>query len=77
MAPTAGDLLVPIIALAVLVVSGLWVYSDAASHAERGRPVFFSAGSLEIRSPGVWAIGSLVLWVFFLPLYLTCRKNAR
>ena len=77
MAPTAGDLLVPIIALAVLVVSALWVYADASSHAEHGRPVFFSAGSLEISSPGVWAAGSLFLWVFFLPLYLTCRKNAR
>lgn len=77
MAPTAGSLLVPIIVLLVLVVSALWVYADAASHAERGRPVFFAAGSVEISSPGVWAIGSLFLWVFFLPLYLTCRKNAR
>lgn len=76
MAPTAGSLLVPIIALLVLVVSALWVYSDAAAHAERGRPVFFSAGSLEIGTPVAWAVGSLFLWVFFLPLYLTCRKNA-
>ncbi|NUP50144.1 MAG: hypothetical protein HOW97_22960 [Catenulispora sp.] len=68
--------LVPIFLVVVVVVSALWVYQDASAHEERGAPVYFSAGTIEISSPTVWSVGCLVLWVVFLPLYVTCRRAA-
>ena len=66
----------PIAVMAALGVMSLWVYSDASKHAEKRDPVFFAAGSLEVSTPGAWAMGCLCLSVVFLPLYITCRNNA-
>jgi len=68
--------LVPIVIVLFLAATSLWVYQDAANHARRGRPVYFSAGNLEVSAPAVWAAGCLALWVFVMPLYITCRKHA-
>ncbi len=67
--------LVPIVVVLFLAATSLWVYQDATNHASRGRPVYFSAGSLEVSAPAVWAAACLVLWVFVMPLYITCRKR--
>ena len=76
MAPSAFAL-VPIVVVLLLAGSALWVYRDATVRAERGTPVSFSAGSLQITTPATWAVGCLFVWVLFLPLYLTCRNGAR
>ena len=66
--------LVPIFVALSLAASSLWVYQDASKHVRQGRTVYFSLGSLELSTPGVWAGCCLVLWVLVMPLYLTCRK---
>jgi hypothetical protein len=66
--------LVPIFVALFLAASALWVYQDDSRRVQRGRGVYFSVGSLELSTPGVWAGCCLVLWVLAMPLYLTCRK---
>jgi hypothetical protein len=68
--------LLPVFVVLFLVATSLWVYRDASTLAERGTPVRFVAGSIEVATPGVWAVGCLALWVVFVPLYITCRKQA-
>ncbi len=67
--------LVPIVALLVLLAADRWVYVDAQVRAERGSPVVFSSGDFRVDTPRAWALGCLLLFVFFLPLYLTSRKH--
>jgi hypothetical protein len=62
--------LLSIFVLAVGLAIDLWVYSDAKAHVERGRPVVFSAGSLEVSTPMAWFLACLLLWLLFLPLYI-------
>jgi hypothetical protein len=68
--------LVPIFLVLLIAATALWVYQDATAHARRDTPVRFVAGSIEVSTPIVWAVGCLVLWVIFMPLYVTCRKQA-
>ncbi|MQY40458.1 hypothetical protein SRB17_84910 [Streptomyces sp. RB17] len=65
-----------LIPVALLLVTVFWVYQDAALRARRGTPVYFSAGSIEVSTPATWALGCLCLWIIFMPLYLTCRRQA-
>ena len=67
--------LVPIIVVLVIVGTVLWVYTDARTHAEKGDPVIFSVGSIQLDSPEVWSVVCLVLWVFAFPLYLASRQR--
>lgn len=71
-----GSYVTTLIPLAVLLASVSWVYQDASVHAKRGTPVYFSAGSIEVSKPATWALGCLCLWIIFMPLYLTCRRQA-
>ena len=64
---------VPLLVLAVGVAVDLWVYSDAKRQAEVGRAVIFQAGAFVLDSPAAWAMGCLILWVVFFPLYLASR----
>jgi hypothetical protein len=75
MSATAVSLF-PIFLVLLVAAGALWVYQDASAHEKRGKPVYFSAGSLEINAPTVWAVGCLVLCVVFVPLYITCRRTA-
>jgi hypothetical protein len=68
--------LIPVFVVLFLVASSWWVYQDATGHAKRGKPVYFSAGSLELSAPAVWAAACLCLWVLVVPLYITCRRHA-
>lgn len=68
--------LIPILTATLLAATSLWVYRDAQASAARGRPVYFSIGTIEISTPTAWAIGCLCLWFLFTPLYLTCRRSA-
>lgn len=68
--------LAPIVVVAMLVATLLWVYADASAHAKQGTPVYFSIGSLEVNTPTAWAVGCLCLWIVFTPLYVTCRSRS-
>jgi hypothetical protein len=68
--------LVPAVTVLALAATVLWVYLDASAHARRGAPVSFTAGSIEVSTPVAWALGCLCLWIIFMPLYITCRRQA-
>ncbi len=67
--------LLPLYIVLFLAAMALFVYEDASALARKGRTVYFSAGSFEVRTPVAWAVGCLCLWVFFMPLYITCRRH--
>jgi uncharacterized membrane protein YidH (DUF202 family) len=67
---------VPIVVVLLLAGMALWDFQDASAHVRRGTPVRFTAGSIEVSTPVVWAVGCLFLWVIFMPLYITCRRQA-
>jgi hypothetical protein len=67
--------LVPIVVVVVILGADLWVYTDARTHAENGDPVVFSAGSIQLDSPEVWAVACLVLSVLCFPLYFASRNH--
>jgi hypothetical protein len=64
---------VPLFVVAVGIAVDLWVYSDAKQRAADGHPVVFRAGDFVLDSPAGWAMGCLILWVVFVPLYLASR----
>jgi hypothetical protein len=66
---------VPLVALAILAATCIWVYRDAKANEDAGTPVLFRAGNLRVDTPETWAIGCLVLFCVFLPLYLTARNT--
>ena len=74
---SATTSLFPVFVVLFLAGTSLWVYQDATALSERGTPVYFSAGSLELNKPAVWAAVCLCLWVFCMPLYITCRRQVR
>ena len=65
----------PLVILAGLLLTVLWVYQDAARHAEADEPVVFWAGSVRLDTPSAWAAACLVLWVACFPLYLRARQR--
>ncbi|SEL15528.1 hypothetical protein [Streptacidiphilus jiangxiensis] len=71
-----GQTITTLVPVAVLLATVFWVYRDATLRARRGRPVYFSVGSLEVSRPATWALGCLCLWILVTPLYLTCRRQA-
>ncbi|MFB9234746.1 hypothetical protein ACFFWC_04230 [Plantactinospora siamensis] len=63
--------LVSILVLLVGLGVDLWVYADARERQRAGSPAVVSVGTLRVDSPQAWFLGCLVLWVVFVPLYLT------
>lgn len=51
------------IGIIILAVSALWVYRDAKSRGMNGA--------------GLWALGVILLWIVFFPLYFFRRKPHR
>jgi hypothetical protein len=47
----------------------------AKARSDRGRPVIFTARAFNVDTLQAWFLCCLVLWVFFLPLYVTRRGN--
>lgn len=64
-------LLVSIAVLLAVLISDFWVLSDARDRERRGDPVSVAVGSMRIERPEAWFLGCVVLWVVFMPLYLT------
>jgi len=71
MAALSPGLMVSIAVLIVALGSDLWVLSDARRRLERGERVTVAIGNLRVETPEAWFLGTLLLWVIFLPLYLT------
>ena len=67
--------LVTIAILVVVLSVDAWVYSDARKRQRSGRPVSVSIGSFSVETPEAWFLGCLVLWVIFVPLYLTATDR--
>ncbi len=66
------------LSLALLVVAftaDAWVYLDAKRRSETGDQVIATVGPVTLSSPEQWLLGSLVLWVFVVPLYLAARRG--
>jgi hypothetical protein len=64
-------LLVPIAFGLVVLISDAWVYADARQRLSRGERVSVAIGTLRVETPETWFLGCLVLYVIFMPLYLT------
>jgi hypothetical protein len=62
---------VSIALLVVVLGTDLWVLGDARARGQRGARVSVAVGNFEVSTPEAWFFGCLVLWVVFLPLYLT------
>lgn len=67
--------LIPVVFAVVVLASDAWVYWDARARHDGGDPVRVSIGPLTVETPEAWFLGVLVLWVVFLPLYLTATHR--
>lgn len=80
MAIPTGDavhgLIVVVVLLGFVAVAAMWVYSDARTHADDGRPIEASVGSLELKTPTAWCLACLVLPELVLPVYVESRTPA-
>ncbi|GAB3806882.1 hypothetical protein [Micromonospora zhanjiangensis] len=70
-----SPVLLSIAVLLVMFGSDLWVLTDARGRARRGDPVSVRIGNLRVETPEAWFLGCLVLWVIFMPLYLTATRR--
>ncbi|MBU2670568.1 hypothetical protein KOI35_44420 [Actinoplanes bogorensis] len=66
-----GALAASLVVLAAALTVDVWVYRDAQTRQSRGDTPTVSLGSLRIETPAAWFLGCLILWVVFVPLYLT------
>ena len=68
-------LVAPLVIVAAVVCVDLWVFSDARRWTRQGTPVVFRIGSLAVGTPEAWAVGCLLLFVIFVPLYAVARRS--
>jgi hypothetical protein len=77
MAGLSPTVAAPLFVLLLVLAMDAWVYADAAYQAQRGTPVVFSTGTFRVETPAAWLLGTLVLGIVFLPLYLVTRNGPR
>jgi hypothetical protein len=65
----------PILVLAAVLATDLWVYADARARWERGAPVILTLGFLQVDTPAAWFVGCLLLWIVFFPLYIKASRD--
>lgn len=65
-----GPLLFLLVALAVDV----WIFLYAKGRSESGDDVVATVGSVTLSTPEQWLLGSVLLWIFVVPLYLVARR---
>jgi len=73
-AATAG--LMAVFLASALFAAAVWVYSDAKTHAGRGRSIAVSVGTLRLDTPAAWFLACLLLGEFFIPMYVDSRGMA-
>jgi hypothetical protein len=64
----------PLVLAVLLVATDVWVFQDARTRSEEGRPVVFTTGAITIDSPAGWLLGCLLIWIICVPLYLRARQ---
>jgi hypothetical protein len=69
----AALLSIAILLLALTV--DLWVYNDARKRQQHGLAPSVSIGSVRVETPEAWFLGCVLLWVVFVPLYLTATDR--
>jgi hypothetical protein len=72
LSPTA---LLSIALLLLALTVDVWIYSDARRRQQSGQVPTVSIGSFRIETPEAWFFGCLLLWVIFVPLYLTATDR--
>jgi hypothetical protein len=75
--PSSRATLLALVPLLVALATDVWLYADAKAHAKRGEPVVTQLGAFIIDSPEAWFIGSLLLWIVVVPLYIANRNQRR
>jgi hypothetical protein len=73
MAGLSSTALVALLVLLVALATDLWVYADARAQAAHASPVVVTFGTLKVATPAAWLAACVLLWVVFVPLYLTAR----
>ena len=64
----------PLALLVVVITVDVWVFLDARSRSRTGDDVVATVGPVTLSTPQHWLLGSLLLWVFVVPLYLVARR---
>ncbi|MFJ8581344.1 hypothetical protein [Micromonospora sp. NPDC093277] len=67
----AATALASILVLLVVLSVDAWVYADAKKRQRSGNAASVSLGTFRVESPEAWFLGCVILWVVFVPLYLT------
>ena len=70
----SGSLLAPLLLLAFVLASIVWVVRDATRMRSRGADVVATVGPLTLDRPEHWLIACVVLWIVAFPLYLVARR---
>jgi hypothetical protein len=71
-----GRALLAIVVVALWAACVVWVLLDARAMVRRGHRVTATLGRLHLEEPEAWAMANLLLWIVFLPLYLTARAES-
>ena len=74
MSPVSGGALGPLALLVVVLAVDVWVFLDARRRSHAGADVVATVGPVTLSTPQQWLLGSLLLWVFVVPLYLVARR---
>ena len=69
-----GNALGPLALLVVALAVDVWVFLDARHRSHAGDDVVATVGPVTLSTPEQWLLGSLLLWVFVVPLYLVARR---
>jgi len=65
----------PVVFLLVVLAVDAWVFVDARGRRESGDAVVATVGPITLSKPEQWLIGSVLLWIFVVPLYLVARRE--
>jgi len=68
--------LLPGVVVVAIVAVASGIYADAKAHTDRGRPIVFQIGPMQIDSPAAWFTACLLVCVLFVPIYITLSKGA-
>ncbi|MDT5091766.1 MAG: hypothetical protein QOH60_1129 [Mycobacterium sp.] len=71
---TVGGVFLVVVLLSIVCAIAAWIFSDARTHARRGRPIVFSTGAFRLRTPTGWFVASLLMPELILPLYIDSRE---
>lgn len=61
--------------LGVALLTSVWVLLDARGRQRAGDDVVARIGPVELATPEVWFVATLLLWVVVVPLYLVARRS--